>query len=104
MSSGNAETIAHNLDSSRRNPLKAPNRKQKKVKAKSNNVDHPTHYRPGLYEAINVIEAWRLNFSLGNAVKYIARAGWKNSAKEDIEKAIWYLNRELDGLIDDEEK
>jgi hypothetical protein len=61
-------------------------------------VEHPDHYRSesGL-EAIDVIEAWDLNFNLGNALKYICRAGLKDkgSRSEDLEKAIWYLNREL---------
>ena len=60
-------------------------------------VDHPEHYGGGdnPYEAIKVIEAWDLGFSLGNAVKYIARAGKKKDRREDLEKALWYLNREL---------
>lgn len=61
-------------------------------------VDHPEHYRPGPYEAIKVIEAWELDFHLGNAVKYIARAGRKSSMREDLEKAIWYLQRKIEGL------
>jgi hypothetical protein len=58
-------------------------------------VDHPAHYRPGTYEAINVIEAWGLGFHLGNAVKYIARAGLKGARVEDLKKARWYLDREI---------
>ena len=61
-------------------------------------VDHPKHYRSdtGL-EAIDVIEAWDLNFNLGNVLKYVCRAGLKDKSdrKEDLEKAIWYINREL---------
>lgn len=57
-------------------------------------VDHPEHYNPGTYEAINVIEAYNLGFHLGNAVKYILRAGKKHdNVAEDIDKAIWYLSR-----------
>ena len=61
-------------------------------------VNHPNHYRPGIYEAINVIEAWELNFSLGNVVKYISRAGIKdpNRCIEDLKKAKWYLEREIE--------
>ena len=60
-------------------------------------VDHPDHYRRDTgHEAIDVIEAWGLGFSLGNAVKYIARAGHKGDAVEDLEKARWYLDREID--------
>lgn len=58
-----------------------------------NAVDHPPHYSRGGIEAIDVIEAWDLGFHLGNALKYIARAGHKNSASQDIDKAIWYLQR-----------
>lgn len=62
-----------------------------------NSVDHPSHYHPNSIEVIDAIEAWNLNFSLGNAVKYIARSGLKDPKKttEDLEKAMWYLNREL---------
>ena len=61
-------------------------------------VDHPAHYggKDNPYEAIKVIEAHNLNFSLGNAVKYILRAGSKGSCAEDLRKAVWYLNRELE--------
>jgi hypothetical protein len=44
-----------------------------------------------------VIEVWELRFNLGNAVKYISRAGKKDAGKfvEDLRKAAWYLNREI---------
>jgi hypothetical protein len=60
-------------------------------------VDHPSHYNAGRIEVIDFIEDQNLNFHLGNAVKYISRAGKKDPAKfrEDLEKAIWYINREL---------
>lgn len=58
-------------------------------------VDHPTHYQGKGLEAIDVIEAFELGFSLGNAVKYILRAGKKGDKKEDLKKAIWYLQREI---------
>ena len=65
-------------------------------------VDHPTHYggADDPFEAIKVIDAWRLGFSLGNVVKYIARAGRKDPAKliEDLEKARWYLDHEISRL------
>lgn len=61
-------------------------------------VNHPAHYRPGVYEAIKVIEAWGLGFCLGNAIKYIARCGLKGSALEDLKKARWYLDREINRL------
>ena len=61
-------------------------------------VDHPSHYHAesGL-EVIDIIEAWQLNFNRGNALKYIARAGHKDPAREaeDLRKALWYIRREL---------
>jgi hypothetical protein len=65
-------------------------------KAKDDPVHHPAHYHPGVYECINVIEAWGLGFHLGNAIKYIARAGRKGDRLEDLKKAAWYLNREIE--------
>lgn len=61
-------------------------------------VNHPLHYGGGEnpYEAIKVIEAWELGFCLGNAVKYICRAGKKESYLEDLRKAAWYLQREIE--------
>lgn len=63
----------------------------------SDKVNHPSHYggKDNPYEAIKVIEAWELGFCLGNAIKYISRAGKKGSRKEDLEKAKWYLEREI---------
>jgi len=63
-------------------------------------VDHPAHYggADNTYEAIKVIEAWELGFNLGNVVKYISRAGKKGSKLEDLKKAQWYLNREINKL------
>jgi hypothetical protein len=58
-------------------------------------VNHPAHYTRGGIEAIDVIEAWDLGFCLGNTVKYIARAGHKGDALEDLRKARWYLDREI---------
>ena len=60
------------------------------------NVDHPSHYNHGTIEVIDAIEDWNLNFCLGNAIKYIARCAYKGHKKEDLAKAIWYLNRELE--------
>ena len=61
----------------------------------TDNVNNPTHYNVGTIEVITVIEDWKLNFNLGNAIKYIGRCEHKNNKKEDIKKAIWYLEREL---------
>lgn len=58
-------------------------------------VHHPDHYTAGGIECIDYIEAKDLGYHLGNAVKYISRAGLKGNKLQDIEKAIWYLNRYL---------
>jgi len=57
-------------------------------------VEHPSHYNQGTIEVIDFIEDHRLGFALGNAIKYIARAEHKNDI-EDLEKARWYLDREI---------
>ena len=67
---------------------------------KNERVDHPSHYggEDNQYEAIKVIEAWDLGFNLGNTIKYISRAGKKLDILEDLEKASWYINREIKKL------
>lgn len=71
----------------------------------SDNVNHPVHYggADNPYEAIKVIEAWKLNFHVGNAVKYLSRLGKKegSTVQEDLQKAIWYLQRELSNTHSD---
>ena len=64
------------------------------------NVSHPSHYTSGKIEVIDFIEDQKLNFHLGNALKYICRAGKKDKNKtiEDLMKAVWYLNREIENL------
>jgi hypothetical protein len=66
------------------------------IEPASDPVNHPAHYKVGGIETIDFIEAKRLNYNMGNAVKYITRADHKGSRKQDLEKAIWYLKRELD--------
>ena len=63
-------------------------------------VNHPSHYNIGNIEVIDAIDDWNLNFSRGNAIKYIARAGHKNKETEiqDLEKAIWYIQHEIERL------
>jgi hypothetical protein len=64
-------------------------------------VDHPAHYggADNVYEHIKVCDAWGLNYRLGNATKYIARAGKKTENPiEDLRKAVWYLNSEIERL------
>ncbi len=72
-------------------------------------VNHPNHYasndKENVYEAINIIEAYNLNFNIGSAIKYILRAGKKpnESFEVDINKAIWYLKRETSRRKKDED-
>jgi len=61
-------------------------------------VNHPSHYKSSKMECIEIIEAFGLSFHLGNAVKYIIRSGKKGDAKEDLNKAIWYLQRAIQNL------
>jgi hypothetical protein len=65
-------------------------------------VNHPQHYggKDNPYEAIKVIEAWNLGFCLGNTIKYISRAGKKDDTIQELEKALWYLQREINKLKD----
>lgn len=66
------------------------------------NINHPDHYGgcDNIYEAIKVIDAWGLGFSLGNTIKYISRAGKKDKQKEveDLKKALWYLQHHIKNL------
>lgn len=66
----------------------------------ASSVSHPHHYNAGKIEVIEAIEDWNLGFNRGNAVKYLARAGKKDATKEieDLEKAVWYVKREIEIL------
>ena len=63
-------------------------------------VNHPPHYERLTPEPIDVIESWELSFNLGQVVKYIARAGFKEgtTADMDLRKAAFYLHREIERL------
>jgi len=61
----------------------------------SDPINHPAHYAFSAVEVIDAIEAWQLGYHLGNAVKYIARAGRKGCAVEDLRKARWYIDRAI---------
>ena len=69
-----------------------------------NPVNHPFHYTDGKIEVIDYIEDKGLGFCLGNAVKYISRAGKKDQEKEieDLRKAAWYINRRIEELLEKE--
>ena len=60
-------------------------------------VDHPSHYNQGI-ETIEYIESWSMNFNTGNVIKYVTRAGYKDNQLEDLKKAMWYLDREIQRL------
>ena len=59
-------------------------------------VNHPPHYKTGGIETIDFIEAKGLNYRLGNVIKYITRSDHKGNRKEDLQKALWYLQREIE--------
>jgi len=58
-------------------------------------INNPKHYTHGGIETIDFIEAKALGFNLGNVVKYISRADHKDKRLDDLEKARWYLDREI---------
>lgn len=72
-------------------------------------VNAPKHYTDTKIEVIDYIEDKNLGFCLGNAVKYISRAGRKKSAAmadkdkaiQDLKKAIWYINRRIKEINED---
>jgi hypothetical protein len=65
---------------------------------KADPVNHPAHYKYGGIETIDFIEAKELGYNLGNVVKYITRADHKGNRKQDLEKAMWYLTREINSI------
>ena len=70
----------------------------------NDNINHPKHYNHGRIEVIEAIEDWGLNYHLGNAMKYIGRAAHKGSYEADIQKAIWYLQRDLENRKNQDRK
>ena len=74
-------------------PYKGPN-----TPRKPDPVNSPPHYTDGGIETIDFIEAKRLGYHLGNAVKYISRCQFKGDRKTDVRKAIWYLQRYLETI------
>jgi hypothetical protein len=69
-----------------------------RVVPEADNVNHPAHYKTGGIETIDFIEAKQLTYNLGNVVKYVSRADHKGNRLEDLEKAAWYLAREIQNL------
>lgn len=76
---------------------------KKRLAGVLDNVNHPAHYKVGGIETIDFIEAKKLNYNLGNVIKYITRADHKGNTYEDLCKARWYLNREIAKLQGKEE-
>jgi hypothetical protein len=70
----------------------------KSLKDAFDTVNHPPHYKAGGIETIDFIEAKSLNYNLGNVIKYITRSDLKGNKLEDLQKAQWYLNREVSNL------
>lgn len=64
----------------------------------SDKLINPTYYKNGQIEVIDIIETFKLDFHLGNVVKYVLRAGKKGDKQEDLTKALWYLQREISNL------
>lgn len=84
--------------------LKVLEEHQKEFKKSKNdvtdNINHPSYYNSGNIEVIDYIQDKKLGFCLGNAIKYISRAGLKNkdTKVEDLKKAVWYIEREIESL------
>lgn len=67
-------------------------------------ISSPAHYCFGTIQPIEVIEDWGLNFRLANVIKYVGRSGKKGTPLEDLQKAMWYLEREINTLKTQQEK
>lgn len=89
------EAKANTLSSTKIVVQKMANQKQK-----FDNVHHPAHYTRGKIEVIEFIEDQQFEFHEAQIIKYVARAGFKNPATriEDLEKAMWYLQRKIEIL------
>jgi hypothetical protein len=61
-------------------------------------VNHPDHYKGNKFEVIDIIDDYKLSFSMGNAVKYLLRAGKKDNTIQDLKKAVWYIEHEIKTL------
>ena len=92
-------TAAQLAETASMNPFTDNGRLDYRPRVKVDQVNHPPHYKMAGGEAIDITE--QFNFNRGNALKYIIRAGKKDPAKEveDLNKAIWYLDREVKRLL-----
>ena len=97
-----AEKMATKKKTSNEEEYIIPEEKIKEMMKQKENVNHPSWYgsKDDPYETIKVIQAWGLNFPLGNAIKYISRAGKKDPTKtvEDLRKALFYIQYEIDRI------
>ena len=80
------------------NAADADKQYSERLKQTKEMVNHPSHYKGNKFEVIDIIEDYKLNFNLGNAIKYILRCGKKDTAVQELKKAVWYLNREIETL------
>ena len=92
------ETLQETLDEVKETLQKTLDKVKEPVE--NDNVNHPSHYTDGNMEVMDFIEDKQLNFAKGNVIKYVSRAGKKDPNKEleDLSKASWYLNREIERL------
>ena len=92
------ETLQETLDEVKETLQKTLDKVKEPVE--NDNVNHPSHYTDGKIEVMDFIEDKQLNFARGNVIKYVSRAGKKDPNKEleDLKKAMWYLNREIERL------
>lgn len=79
--------MSHEIRNNAPNPIARPEQPDM--------VNHPPHYNVKGFEVIDIIDAFGLNFNMGNALKYLLRADRKGNKVQDLQKAIWYLQREI---------
>jgi hypothetical protein len=63
-------------------------------------VNHPPHYTKGKIEVIDFIDDQNLDYHLSSVIKYVCRSPHKGNETQDLEKALWYLNRKIRKLKD----
>ena len=69
------------------------------LEVQENSINHPSYYNQGI-EAIDYIESHNMNFNLGNVIKYITRCEHKENKVKDLEKAKFYIQREIDKALE----
>ena len=75
-----------------------PMPKCKSPKEENDPINKPEHYQYSSIQPIDVVNAWGLDFYLGNVVKYLSRYQHKGKPREDLEKALWYLNKKIEEM------